>query len=82
MVAALRQIQLANIFVEIGLGRLSDAIDSEGAITAQVNEIAISFENLVLRELVLQMDGDQRFFDFAFPALVATEAKIASQLHC
>ena len=52
------KVELANVFAEVGLGGLAKAVDGEAAALAQGDLVGVHREDLLLREAVLELEGD------------------------
>ena len=76
-----RQVQLRDVFTEVGAGGLAEAVDAECAEAAQIDLVCIVFEDLLLGQLMLQVHGDEQFLGFAFPVLVRRQPQDARKLH-
>ena len=78
---AFRQVELANIFAEVGLGGFAEAIDGEAAALAEGDLVGVHLEDLLLGEAMLELEGDDDFDDLALDALFRGEEEAARQLH-
>ena len=65
---ALGQVELANIFAEVGLGGFAEAVDGEAAALAEVDLVGIHLEDLLLGEAVFELEGDDDLDELALDA--------------
>ena len=55
---ALGEIELAEVFAEVGLGGLTEAVDGVGAALAEVDLVGVHLEDLLLVEARFELEGD------------------------
>ena len=66
----LGQRDAAEVLAQVGFGCLRQTVDVEGAAPAQVDLVGVVFENLLLGELLLELQGDDDLGRLALPVLV------------
>ncbi len=69
----LGQTEFGNILVEVRVSRLAEPGDAERPSPAEINHVAVIFEDLRFCKLVLQVQRDQRLGNFAPPDFVPVE---------
>src|ERR1700722_194446 len=74
-------IEVANVFAEVGLRSLAESMDAETAALAETDLIAVILEDLLLRQLLLEFEGNHHLRGFALPILVLVEPELPRQLH-
>jgi hypothetical protein len=78
---ALRQVQLADIFPEVGLGGLAETIDGKTSLLPQWNLVGVELKDLLLGKTAFQLKRDGDFNDFALEPFFRGQEKSARQLH-
>src|SRR5206468_3857321 len=77
----LGQGDVLQILAEIDLRGFAETVDAEAAALPQVNRIGVVLEDLLLRELLLEMERDQRLGDLSVPGSLGIEPQSPRQLH-
>ncbi len=77
----LGEIELAEVFAEVGLGGLAEAVDGEGATLAEADLVGVHLEDLLLGEAALEMEGDEDLDELALEAALGREKDAARELH-
>ena len=62
-------------------GGFAKALDSEAAAPAEVDEVDVVLEDLLLRHALFELEGDHGFGGFALPGAVAVEEEGPRELH-
>ena len=78
---AFGEIELLNVFAEVGLGGFAEAVDGEAAALAEVDLVGVHLEDLLLGEAVFELEGDDDLDELALDALLRREEESARQLH-
>ncbi len=76
----LGEIELAEIFAEVGLGGLAEAVDGEAAALAEVDLVGVHLEDLLLVEAGFELEADDDLAEFAGDTLFWREEEAAGQL--
>src|ERR1700683_3132680 len=79
--SAFGDVEVANILAEVGLGGFAASANCEGAAIAEVSLVGVESEDLLLGEALIELEGDQSFFDFAAPDTLGGEKEGAGNLH-
>ncbi len=74
------EIQLAEIFTEVGLGGFAEAVDGEAAALAEVDLVGVHLEDLLLVEAGFELEADDDLAELAGDALLWREEEAAGQL--
>src|SRR6202021_1588173 len=78
---ALRQVQLLQVFAEVGLRRLAETVNGKASLLPQGNFVGVELKNLLLVKAVLQLKSDGDLYDFPLQTLLGGEEEAARQLH-
>ena len=78
---ALGQVELLHILAEVGLRSLAKAVDREAAALAEVDLVGIHFEDLLLVEAMLELEGDHDLRELVLDGARVGEEEQLGQLH-
>ena len=78
---ALGQIELVYVLAEVCLRGLAESVNGEAAALAQVHLVGVHLKDLLFREAVFELKGDDDLDDLALEALLRREKEVFRQLH-